>query len=285
VAQTFGKEQWRSLHEALTSLLLSEKKSLDIVIIKAVIISGAVALVTLGASGLGAAQDQDAGRREMQKAFDALSPHPSLSTEPVRFSVNGVRFEFPRNYIKSMDDWAGGPQEIVTLSLNTVDLQPRTAANIGCFTAAPADRGPDCKPLDVNIEFIDVETPQRVKFNRRSVSWRNKDHPFPGPDGFERYQLGRAGMSDEDYNKNVIEAYKKQDFTTEYFEKENDSNFLEAECSFYTDAAGSPTGSCSTSVDLHDGTCLFFFFHPSLMAHFTDLTSRLRAFMQGHEQT
>jgi len=53
---------------------------------------------------------QQEGRRELHKAYASLRPRPSTDTTPVAFSVGGIRYRIPRDYIITMDNWNGGPQ-------------------------------------------------------------------------------------------------------------------------------------------------------------------------------
>ena len=48
----------------------------------------------------------------------------SMETTPIEFEMAGARYRIPRNYIYSMDNWAGGPQDNVSLRMVIPDLKP-----------------------------------------------------------------------------------------------------------------------------------------------------------------
>jgi hypothetical protein len=83
------------------------------------------------------------GQEELRKAADALRPHPSSETTPADFTIAGVHYRVPRNYIVTMDKWAGGPQEVVTLRVTIPDLKPLDAGTSACLLAKPVERPPE----------------------------------------------------------------------------------------------------------------------------------------------
>ena len=120
------------------------------------------------------------GRRVLQQAIQSLRPQPSTDTSPVAFSVGGLNYVVPRNYILTMDNWSGGPQVLVTLRVNAPDMKPLTAETLPCFTATPASRPPGCLPFQFALEgpagpsaeqAFDNATLPRWPFLIAAVTW------------------------------------------------------------------------------------------------------------------
>jgi hypothetical protein len=55
------------------------------------------------------------GQAELRKAVESFRPGPSLDTRPVEFSITGIHYRVPRNYLRTMQNWSRGPQYIVGL--------------------------------------------------------------------------------------------------------------------------------------------------------------------------
>ncbi len=134
------------------------------------------------------ADDLAAGRKELQKAIIASFPRPSLDTYPVEFSVGGIHYRVPRNYLTTMEDWNGGPQAVVTLRVNLPDLKPYSKETFNCFTAKPLDRPPGCEPFSFRINGPDGPSPPEVFERVRHLF--HSQAPIEGPYGFEKYEVG-----------------------------------------------------------------------------------------------
>ncbi len=95
--------------------------------------------------------DDTAGRAETQQAIISAWPHPSLDTYPVEFSIGGIHYRIPRNYLTTMENWKGGPQYIVTVAVNLPDLKPYSTETLPCFTTKAPERPPGCELLSFRI--------------------------------------------------------------------------------------------------------------------------------------
>jgi hypothetical protein len=132
-----------------------------------------------------AADDSGDGRRELQKAIISLATHPSTETYPVEFSVGGIHYRMPRNYLPTMENWNGGPQALVTVTVNLPDLKPLSQETSACFTAKTPDRPPGCEPFSFRINAPAGPSPnQAFERNRRFFE---SETPIAGPSGFEQY--------------------------------------------------------------------------------------------------
>jgi hypothetical protein len=141
-----------------------------------------------------------AGWAEWEKVRRALAPHPSTDTTPVEFSVGGIHYRMPRNYLLTMDNWAGGRQSMVTIRVNLPDLKPFGDDNRACFTGAPADRPAGCRPIAVVIDPPGGPTAEQA-FDR----WRDLFHnqaPIKTPFSLDKYEAGPPDTRIEFYRGN-----------------------------------------------------------------------------------
>jgi hypothetical protein len=79
---------------------------------------------------------QAAGQPALDKPAEP-GPGASLATTPVEFSIAGTVYRVPRNYLITMSNWAGGPQEFVAMRVNGPLLTPLTAATRQCLSGDP----------------------------------------------------------------------------------------------------------------------------------------------------
>jgi hypothetical protein len=77
-----------------------------------------------------------AGEPALDKPAE-LSPGASLATTPVEFSITGTVYRVLRNYLITMSNWAGGPQEFVAMRVNGLRLTPLTEATRQCLSGDP----------------------------------------------------------------------------------------------------------------------------------------------------
>jgi hypothetical protein len=75
----------------------------------------------------GEPKTQAAGQPAPDKPAE-LNPGASLATTPVEFTIAGTVYRVPRNYLITMSNWTGGPQEFVTMRVNGPHLTPLTEA-------------------------------------------------------------------------------------------------------------------------------------------------------------
>jgi hypothetical protein len=142
-----------------------------------------------------------AGRAEMQKAIISLRPRPSLDTYPIDFNVGPISYRIPRNYLTTMDNWSGGPQGLVTVTVNLRDLKPLSEENQACFTVKAPDRPPGCEPFSFRINGTGGPSAEKA-FANMSQSFHSQA-PIAGPFGFEKYEIGPENAGLEYYRKTL----------------------------------------------------------------------------------
>lgn len=207
-------------------------------------------LAVAASTSAGLADDAtlSAGRAEMENAVKSLRPRPSLDSTPIEFSIAGVRYRMPRNYLTTMDNWDGGPQGLVTVTVNIPDLAPLSHKTFACFTAKPTLRPPGCEPLS----FI-INAPGRVSadeaFKNMAHLFLNKD-PLPGPYGYQEYELGPDSAR------------------TDYYRMVKDGRILLYACQMFENN-GKHDGLCRPISDrVASGSDIQFFFN---LGHLVDI--------------
>ena len=146
---------------------------------------------------LGEDRTLDAARAEWEKSVKSLTPRPSTDTIPFEFSVGGMHFRVPRNYLITMDNWSGGPQGLVTIRVNLPDMKPLTPQNADCFRARRSDLPPGCEPFRFLIEGKPlVSTDQAFEKMRHVFRGQIPDHT---EFGYEKYEIGPDNARTEYY--------------------------------------------------------------------------------------
>lgn len=218
-------------------------------------------LLIFGIFDHAAADDAAAGRAEMRQAILAARPHPSLETYPVDFSINGVNYRAPRNYLTTMDNWKGGPQVIVTIRINLPDLKPLSNDTLACFAAKRPNQLAGCKPLSVMIDVPGRPSADEA-FERMKVFFNNK-FPISGPGDLEKYEFGPTNGRTEIYKKlegGVTRLY---------------------DC-YFTPNTDERNGICQPVGDrTSTGAVLKFFFSPSLLNEITVIDAKLRTLVES----
>jgi hypothetical protein len=164
----------------------------------------AIAAIEIGASSTPspptATDSAAAGRTEMLKAFISMRPRPSVDTYPVEFSIGKISYRMPRNYLTTMANWNGGPQEgFATITVNIPDMKPFSADTQICFQAKPLDRPPGCEPLAFRLYNTNGTSADQA-FTNMSGSFHSQA-PMEGPSGFEKYEIGPDNARIEYYRK------------------------------------------------------------------------------------
>lgn len=121
----------------------------------------------------------------------------SMETTPIEFKMAGAYYRIPRNYIYSMDNWAGGPQENVSLRLVVPSLTPFTPETESCMRRTAS---PPCRVYD--IELVNNFTLSEIGFENSKNLFINKN-PKSGRYGFDLYEIGPESARDERYKKMV----------------------------------------------------------------------------------
>lgn len=206
-------------------------------------------------------KQQQEGRRELEKAAHSLIPRPSTDTTPIAFSVGGVHYQVPRNYVITMDNWSGGPQVLVTLQVNLADLQPVTPATVACFIARPTDRPPGCEPFKFWIEGTGGVSSDQAFANASKLF--HSITPRPTAYGYNEYEIGPDNARIEYYKR--VENGKTRLYSCQPF-----------------DNRGKRDGICSPISDrMPAGGTIHFFFRLSQMPKIEQIDRRLREIVES----
>ena len=106
---------------------MGKKKSAHTVSnVKALVACVALALMTIGIPAYAKAQNiaNDPRYSDIWKKSQILRDRPSLDATPVFFSIAGVKYKVPRNYISHMDSYEGGPQDLVNFKATFPGFEP-----------------------------------------------------------------------------------------------------------------------------------------------------------------
>jgi hypothetical protein len=227
-------------------------------------IFAAVALIAPAIFAGAAAEDLTTGRKEIQKAIIASLPRASLDTYPVEFSVGGIHYRVPRNYLTTMEDWSGGPQGLVTLRINLSDLKPYSQDTFNCFTAKPLDRPPGCEPFSFRVYGPGGPSPASgAEAFERSRNLFRSQIPIQGPYGFEMYEVGPDNAR------------------AEFYRKTDDDRLPLYACKIF-DNHGRRDGLCDPLGDrVETGAELRFFFNLSHLKDITQIDAELRQLVLG----
>jgi hypothetical protein len=180
------------------------------------------------------------GRVELGRTIQSLQPRPSLDTTPVEFSVGGIHYRIPRNYLTTMNDWNGGPQRLVTVTVSIPDLKPLSQETLACFTEKPIGGPRGCAPLSFTINAPGGVSADEAFANSKAL-YRNQT-PINGPFGYELYKIGPRNARVERFRR--VEGNRTLIYTCQMF---NDH--------------GSPHGICDPVGDrVPSGAVIHFFF-------------------------
>lgn len=139
------------------------------------------------------------GQAAFMNAVRSLRPQPSLETNPIEFSVGRVHYRMPRNYLTTMDNWSGGPQGLVTVTVNIPDMKPLSVETQACFTVKATDRPPGCEPLSFTINAGSVVSAGEALTNIKRLF--HFQHPETFLYGFQMYKIGPENAGTEFYTK------------------------------------------------------------------------------------
>jgi hypothetical protein len=161
----------------------------------------------------GEPRTQAGGQPALDKPAE-LSPGASLATTSVEFSIAGTLYRVPRNYLITMSNWAGGPQEFVTMRVNGPHLTPLTEATRQCLSGdpfalsaeimiKPASRS-GCMPFQFDLADPDGREASGVTAEQefeKIPPLAQSQGALVGPSGFEKYEFV--------LNDARMEAYRK----------------------------------------------------------------------------
>ena len=196
------------------------------------------------------------GQAAFKNAIRSLRPRPSLKTNPIEFSVGRVHYRIPRNYLTTMDDWSGGPQGLVTVTVNIPDMKPLSAETRACFTTKATERPSDCEPLSFTINAGSVVSAAEALTNIKNLT--HNQNPKTSSYGFQIYKVGP-------------ESARTEYYTT----SENDRILLYA-CQIFNNH-GKRDGLCDPVGDrLPTGAAIHFFIGLRHLKDITQIDTRLR---------
>ncbi len=114
---------------------------------------------------------------------------PSESTQVVTFSIDKVIYKVPRNYIINMDDWSGGPQQLVVFRVTYPGFRPLDPSTRRCLEASVSFSGRECAPMDFIISRGYSVSDEKSFENRRDL-FRSQVPKQLRSTGFEEYETG-----------------------------------------------------------------------------------------------
>lgn len=135
---------------------------------------------------------------------ELLRDEPSADTSPVSFSIYGVTYSVPRNYITKMENWSGGPQDMVNFRATFPGMQPLTEKTARCLTQPRAYWPPGCIPIEFWIHGGRGALSDDDHFNNMRDLFHGQI-PEKGPAGFEIYRFGPEDAPTEVYRKRTPE--------------------------------------------------------------------------------
>ncbi len=190
----------------------------------------------------------------------ALRRAPSVDTTPILFSIAGVNYKVPRNYIYNMDDFKGGPQSLVSFMVTYPGFEPLTDKTRDCLTLAAAYLPKGCVPIEFWIGGAGTPVlSDEDHFNNQSNLLHSKT-PKQGPDGFEMYEEGGGNMP--------VEIYRKKTPT----------HTLLFSCIILFDHQGTKKAVCdNNSSPLFDRNTLFYRLHLDQLSDAQKIDEGLRA--------
>jgi hypothetical protein len=130
---------------------------------------------------------------------------PSTSETPIEFSIQGVRYKVPRNYIIQMDNWDGGTQTLVEFRVTYPGLGPRTPTTEKCLDGPISFTGRQCARQDFFVSNGYEASDEQAFENSRSLfaTQRPKYNSF----GFETYEYGPENARTVTFRKRVADRW------------------------------------------------------------------------------
>jgi hypothetical protein len=207
------------------------------------------------------AEDATAGRAEMQQAIASLRPRPSLDTYIIEFSVGGIHYRIPRNYLTTMEDWNGGPQSLVTITVNIPDMRPVSRETFTCFAAKSSERPPGCEPFSFRINGAGRPSADEVIERNRNLF--HDQTSIVDRFGFEQFEFGPANARTVFYK--TIESGRTRLYICDFNDDRDERNGI---CQAISD---------STTT----GAIIKFFFSPKHLSDIAQIDANLRKFVES----
>jgi hypothetical protein len=139
------------------------------------------------------------GYTEIWQKSQSLRDQFSADQTPLEFSVGGVHYRVPRNYIVSMEHFSGGPQSLVAFMVSFPGFKPYSDETKDCFTLAPLYRPKGCIPIAFDV-IGSTPVSDEEGFRNASKLFHSKT-PKQGPNGFDLYETGPDSARLDTYSK------------------------------------------------------------------------------------
>ena len=139
---------------------------------------------------------------KIEQKSEILKDGLSTDDRPIFFSIMDVNYKVPRNYITHMDNWNGGPQELVKFKLTFPNFEPLTEKTKDCLTAPRAYWPKGCAPIEFWVNGKDGLSDDDHFNNARNLFHSQVSQP--GPAGFEMYETGPENARVETYRKKTL---------------------------------------------------------------------------------
>lgn len=191
--------------------------------------------------------------------MSSILEHPSLETTLMTFEIAGVHYRIPRNYIVSMDNWAGGHQDgMVGLKIAFPSFQGITKDNQKCFAAPAGYMQNGCMPIRVLIAGgHGNSTAEGFRYDKHNFISQN---PKKGPYGFELYEMG------------------PEDARQEFYRKAVSGHTIQFDCILYRPSNHpNKRGGCRTNARLNADASIWYSFYLDDLASAEKLDEGLRA--------
>jgi len=161
---------------------------------------GATVLAVAASTWAQAPSNTEAG--SLSQLHKSLS-QPSLDTTLISFSVEGVKYTVPRNYLVSMNDWKGGPQSQVRFQITFPGFEPLSDTTQKCLAAPASGDTSKCRALEFWLVRGNKSSDEDTFRSGRVDSAA----PKPGPAGFEVYT---RSFPDKVVEPTTVKIYRKQ---------------------------------------------------------------------------
>ena len=138
-------------------------------------------------------------------AEQAGETQPAPSARSIAFSIDGVQYSVPKNYILNMDNWSGGPQKLVEFRITFPGFEPLTDQTRPCLEAPVDFTGKRCARQDFFVTSGYPASDEQAFENFRDVF--KSQTPASGPFGFEQYYTGPDSAQIVTYRRKVGDSW------------------------------------------------------------------------------
>lgn len=136
------------------------------------------------------------------KKSQTLNDKSSIDVAPIDFSIGGVNYRVPRNYIVGISNWAGGSQILVAFKVTYPNFEPLKDSTKDCMKLPPLPQPTGCMPVKFGIIGGSTAVSDDEAFHNASSQFHSQT-PKAGPYGFELYETGPDNARIETYRKHA----------------------------------------------------------------------------------